>query len=63
MKKIKDFLLIRFDVRSVSNTYLVFTAIYTMFLVLLVVSFWFNLGVFLCIGELPFLDLIKYLFK
>lgn len=63
MKKIKDFLLIRFDVRTVSNTYLVFTALYTMFLVLLVLSFWFNIGVFLVMGELPFLDLIKYLLK
>jgi hypothetical protein len=62
MKKIKDFLLIRFDARVVSNTYLIFTALYTMFLVLLVVSFWFNLGVFLSMGKLPFWDLIKIYF-
>ncbi len=62
MSTIKDFLTLGFDLRGANVFQLIFAIIYLLFLLFLASYFWYNVGVFFAVGDLPLWNFIKRIF-
>jgi len=56
---IHKFLTLDFDLRNASSFYSTMALIYVFSLCALAISFWYNLAVLMCVGELPVLQMFK----